>query len=116
MRHHNTNRKFGRISVQRKALMKSLATNFIIAGKITTTEAKAKELRPYAEKLVTTGKAGTISARRLLTSRIGNPKAVKKLVDEIAPKYKERAGGYTRVVKLGHREGDGSPLASIEFV
>src|ERR1035437_3729999 len=116
MRHHNANRKFGLKSNQRRALMRSLASNFINSGKIITTEAKAKEIRPYVEKLITTAKAGTVSARRLITSRIGNPKSVKKLVEVIAPKYKTRAGGYTRVIKLPNRSGDGSRMATIEFV
>ena len=116
MRHSNANRKFGRETNQRHALLRSLASNLINSGKIITTEAKAKEIRPYVEKLVTTAKAGTVTARRLITSRIGNPKSVKKLVEVIAPKYKERAGGYTRVIKLPQRVGDGSRMATIEFV
>ena len=116
MRHHNANRKFGLKSNQRRALMRSLASNLINTDKIITTEAKAKEIRPYVEKLVTTAKAGTVTARRLITSRIGNPKSVKKLVEVIAPKYKTRAGGYTRVTKLVNRSGDGSKMATIEFV
>ena len=96
--------------------MRSLASNLINAGKIVTTEPKAKEIRPYVEKLITTAKTGTVTSRRLITSRIGNPKSVKKLVEEIAPKYKTRAGGYTRVTKLPEREGDGSRMATIEFV
>ena len=96
--------------------MRSLASNLINAGKIVTTEPKAKEIRPYVEKLVTTAKAGTIASRRLITSKIGNPKSVKKLVEVIAPKYKTRAGGYTRVTKMPNREGDGSRMATIEFV
>ena len=96
--------------------MRSLASNLINAGKITTTEPKAKEIRPYVEKLITTAKAGTITARRLITARIGNPKSVKKLVEVIAPKYKTRSGGYTRVIKLPPRVGDGSRMATIEFV
>lgn len=116
MRHHNANRKFGLKSNQRRALLRSLASNLINAGKIVTTEPKAKEIRPYVEKLITTAKSGTITARRLITSRIGNPKSVKKLVEVIAPKYKTRAGGYTRVTKLPPRGGDGSRMATIEFV
>ena len=96
--------------------MRSLASNLINAGKITTTEPKAKEIRPYVEKLITTAKPGTVTARRLLTSRIGNPKSVKKLVEVIAPKYKTRAGGYTRITKLPARVGDVSAMDNIEFV
>jgi large subunit ribosomal protein L17 len=93
-----------------------LASNLINADKIVTTEAKAKEIRPYVEKLVTSAKAGTVTARRVITSRICNPKSVKKLVEVIAPKYKTRAGGYTRITKMINRGGDGSKMATIEFV
>jgi len=116
MRHHNANRKFGLEKNQRHALLRSLASNLINAGKIVTTEAKAKEIRPFVEKLVTTAKGGSVTSRRLLVSRIGNPKSVKHLVEVIAPKYKERAGGYTRVIKMVNRSGDGSKMATIEFV
>jgi large subunit ribosomal protein L17 len=116
MRHQNANRKFGLKTQQRTALMRSLANSLILKGKITTTEPKAKEIRPYTEKLVTTGRAGTLAARRLLASRMGDPKAVKQLMDVVAPKYKARAGGYTRITKLAHRQGDGSSMATIEFV
>lgn len=117
MRHHNVVRKFGRKTGARRALMRSLAKNLIESGKITTTEARAKELRPFIEKLVTHGKDGSVAGRRLLVSRLGGgPSYVKKLVEEIVPKAKERKGGYTRVVKLGKRLGDASPMAVIEFV
>jgi len=114
MRHHNKNRKFGRTKDQRKALMKSLASALIEKGKIKTTEAKAKELRPYIEKLVTRAIKGDLASRRLLLSKIGLQ--TKKLVDDIAPKYKDRNGGYTRVVKLTPRTSDASKMAVIEFV
>jgi large subunit ribosomal protein L17 len=116
MRHSNVKRKFGREKNQRVALMKSLACNLIIRGKILTTEPKAKEIRPYAEKLVTTAKPGTIASRRLLRAKIGDPKAVKKLVEVLAPKYKERTGGYLRITKIPARQGDGSAMATVEFV
>ncbi len=116
MRHQKVNRKFGLKTQQRGALLKSLANNLVLSGKIITTEPKAKSLRPIAEKLLTTAKAGTVAARRLLSTRMGDPVAVKKLVDDIAPKYKDRTGGYTRVVKLPRRRGDGSSMAVIEFV
>ena len=116
MRHQNGNRKFGRGMNQRNALLKSLANNLILTGKITTTEPKAKSLRPYAEKLVTTGRSATLATRRLLSSRLGDPIVVKKLIEEISPKFKERAGGYTRITKLPRRAGDGAAMATIEFV
>jgi large subunit ribosomal protein L17 len=115
MRHHSVTRKFGREKKQRAALLMSLATSLIEREAITTTEAKAKELRPFVEKLVTRAKPGTIAARRVLVSRVGIAPA-KKLVETLAPKYKERAGGYTRITKLPARKSDGAPLARIEFV
>jgi len=115
MRHHNANRKFGRKRNQRKALMSSLAHSLALKGKIKTTEAKAKELRPYMEKLVTLGKKETLASRRLIESRVG-AMAAKKIVLDISPVYKERAGGYTRITKMVQRKTDGAPMAVIEFV
>src|SRR4051812_35285848 len=116
MRHHSNVRKFGREKNQRHALMRSLARNLIRDTRIKTTEAKAKELRPYVEKLVTKAKEASITSRRLINSRIMGAPETKKLVDEIAPKYKERKGGYTRIVKLPARDLDGAKMALIEFV
>lgn len=117
MRHSNVNRKFGRPANQRRALLRALALSLFERGKITTTLAKAKELRPFAEKLLTLGKRGTPTARKLLASRLyNNREIVKKLCDDIAPKYADRAGGYTRVTKLTRRLSDGSAMAVIEFV
>lgn len=117
MRHHNTNRKFGRLRNQRKALLRSLALSLVAHEKIKTTEAKAKELRPYIEKLITRGKDNCLFARRLLIARLGNDTlAGNKIVNEIAVRYKERKGGYTRITKLPRRAGDASPMAIIEFI
>ena len=116
MRHHNVLRKFGRKTGERKSLFRSLALGLITRGKIITTKAKAKELRPYIEKLVTIGKSGTLNSKRLLISRIGSLVATRKIEDEISKKYKERRGGYTRIVLLGERKGDASEMALIEFV
>lgn len=116
MRHHSNKRKFGLEKNQRNALMRSLALALVKHEKIETTLAKAKELRPYAEKLVTRAKTNTIASRRLLISRTGNEMATKKLIDTIAPKYKDRNGGYTRIIKTGRRIKDGSNMAVIEFV
>ncbi|MFA5933688.1 MAG: 50S ribosomal protein L17 [Candidatus Paceibacterota bacterium] len=117
MRHNNTVRKFGRKTNVRNALIKSLALSLIIHDRITTTEAKAKELRPFVEKLVTTAKKGDLASKRMVVSRLINRKPeAKKLIDEIAPKYADRKGGYTRVLKLPRRLSDGSPMAIIEFV
>ncbi len=116
MRHHNHNRKFNRQSGPRRALLRSLAEALIVRGRIKTTESKAKELRPFIERLVTTARPGTLAARRLVISALGTPDRAKKLVDTIAPKYLDRPGGYTRVVKLPPRKSDGAKMAVIEFV
>ena len=117
MRHHDHNRKFGRVRKQRSALLQGLARSLVLHGRIETTEAKAKELRPFIEQLVTKAQPGTIAARRLVSSRLGGaPRATKKLMDEVAPQYKERTGGYTRITKLPVRGGDASRMAVIEFV
>jgi len=117
MRHHNKNKKFGRVRKQRTALMRGLARSLILEESIKTTEAKAKALRPYVEKLVTRGKKDTIFSRRLVSSRLGNSKdAASKLFAEISPKYKDRAGGYTRITSLSKRASDGADMALIEFV
>lgn len=117
MRHHNSKRKFGRKKNQRVALMSSLALNLIVREKIKTTEAKAKELRPFIEKIVTQSKKNTLASRKLVVAKLTNRKTeVKKLFDVIAPKYTDRAGGYTRITKLNPRKSDGAKMAQIEFV
>ncbi|MDP2789304.1 MAG: 50S ribosomal protein L17 [bacterium] len=117
MRHHNAKRKFGKTRKVRNALMNSLALNLIVRGKIKTTEPKAKELRPFIEKLVTLARKDTLANRRLALSKLSNRNPeVKKLFEKIAPKYDKQSGGYTRVLKLGARKSDGAPMAIIEFV
>ena len=117
MRHHNNVRKFGRTSSQRQALMKGLILALIAHGKIETTEAKAKELRPAIEKMITKANMGTLASRRIVISRLYNLTAeANKLINDIAPKYKTRAGGYTRITKLPRRAGDASKMAVIEFI
>ena len=115
MRHHNSNRKFGRERNQRRALLKSLAYSLALKGKIKTTEPKAKSLRPYMEKLVTLGKKQTLASRRILESRVG-ARAARKITGELSVTYKDRTGGYTRITKIGPRTSDASPMAIIEFV
>jgi len=117
MQHHNQNRTFGRSRSQRTALIRGLALSLIEHGKIQTTEAKAKELRPYVEKLVTRGKNDTVASRRLVASNLGEPKneVIQKLFGEISKRYVDRNGGYTRVVKLGETTS-GRREAFIEFV
>lgn len=117
MRHGNQNRTLGRPTRQKTALMRGLAVSLIEHGQIKTTIAKAKELRPLAERLVTYGKEGTVAARRKAATTLGEPKdtVVKKLFDELAPKYKERNGGYTRIIKMGRTQA-GREEAVIEYV
>jgi large subunit ribosomal protein L17 len=115
MNHSVAKRKFGRVRKVRNALMKSLALSLVVNGKIKTTDAKARELRPYAEKMVTQGRTGTIAARRLLVAKIG-VEGAEKLMKEIAPKYAGRSGGYTRITKLPARVSDAALMAVIEFV
>ncbi len=116
MRHHSVKRKFGREKDQRNALMRSLARNLINETKIKTTLAKAKELRPFVEKLVTKAKAGTLASHRILVSKLDGEREAKVLVDTIAKKYADRKGGYTRIIKLSPRTLDAAPMAMIEFV
>lgn len=119
MRHHNVNRKFGRERNARRALLRSLAIALVEREHIETTEAKAKEIRPYVEKLVTYAKTNTIATRRGINSKLGSggDRAAKKLLEVLAPRYSDRPGGYLRVVKSGQRIGsDGASMAIIEFV
>ena len=116
MRHHANTRKFGREKTQRHALMRSLARNLIRDTRIETTLAKAKEIRPYVEKLVTQAKTNSVASRRLLSTRIQGVPEVKKLVDTIAPKYMDRKGGYLRIIRMPKRDLDASPMALVEFV
>ncbi len=108
-------RKLSREKDQRKALMISLARSLFLHGKIKTTKAKAKELSSFAQKMITKSKKGDIACRRFLAARFG-PKISKKLVDETGPKYKDRKGGYVRIIKLAPRKSDGAEMAIIELV
>ena len=115
MRHLNRGRKLNRTSAHRKALFRNLVLALVSHERIKTTDAKAKELRRYADRMVTLGKRGDLSARRLAFAFMQSRDAVKKLFDQIAPRFKERNGGYTRVVKFGVRRGDAAPLSIVEF-
>jgi large subunit ribosomal protein L17 len=115
MRHLNQGRKLNRSGAHRKALFRNLVLALIRSGRIRTTDAKAKELRRYAERMVTLGKQGDLAARRRAFAFMQSRDAVKKLFDEIAPQFKDRAGGYTRVIKYGFRRGDSAYLSIIEF-
>ena len=116
MRHHNKVRKFGRVRNVRRALLSSLASNLFVREKIKTTLPKAKELRPFAEKLVTRAKKNDLATKRLIIAKLGTQNGVKKLFEVIAPKYIDKKGGYTRIIKLGARAVDGAPMAIIEFI
>ena len=116
MRHHRVAKKFGRSTAHRKALMKSLVTNLILAESIETTLPKAKQARKDAEKIVTVARKGTLAARRLASARLQQPKAVQKLFDKIVPAMEGRKGGYTRILKLGTRKGDGAPTCLLQWV
>jgi len=115
MRKLKQGRKLSREKDQRKALLKSLARAIFLHEKIKTTEAKAKEVSMFAEKCITRAKKGDLSSRRILAKYFSKD-LVKKLVNEIAPKYKDRKGGYTRIIKLGPRKSDGAKMAIIELV
>lgn len=117
MRHHNKNRIFGRSRSQRTALIRGLAVSLLEHGKIKTTEAKAKELRPYVEKLITKGKDDTVASRRLVASSLGEPKTavIKNLFEQVSKRYADRDGGYTRIIKLGETLA-GRREACIELV
>jgi large subunit ribosomal protein L17 len=116
MRHGNVYRKFNRKSEHRRAMFANMCAALIQHEQIMTTLPKAKDLRPVVEKLVTLGKRGGLHARRQAIAEIRDTAMVKKLFDVLAPRYKQRAGGYTRVLKAGFRYGDNAPVAVIEFV
>ncbi|XOB40444.1 MAG: 50S ribosomal protein L17 [Candidatus Nealsonbacteria bacterium] len=115
MKKRKKGRKLSRKSNQRRALLNSLARELFLREKIKTTEAKAKEVSGFAEKQITKAKIGNLSSRRLLARRF-SPEVVKKMIDEIAPRYKDRKGGYTRIIKMGPRRSDGARMAIIELV
>jgi large subunit ribosomal protein L17 len=116
MRHRMHGRKLNRTSSHRKAMLANMAAALVKHEQISTTLPKAKELRPYVEKLVTLGKRGDLHARRLLISKVGDLATTSKLIDVLGPRYAERSGGYIRVLKAGFRLGDNAPMAVIEFV
>ena len=116
MRHNVAGRKLGRTSAHRKALYRNLVTDLLNHEKITTTEAKAKEIRSLAERMITLGKEGELHSRRQALSFILDEKVTEKVFTELAPRYAERHGGYTRIIKLSPRLGDGAPMVQIELV
>ena len=116
MRHLKHGRKLGRTTAHRKALLRNLATALLEHERIITTEPKAKELRRVADKLVTLGKRGSLHARRQALQTVQSTTVVQKLFNEIAPRFSERQGGYTRILRLGYRPGDAAAMAVIELV
>jgi len=116
MKHLKKGRTLGRKAGAKKALLKNLARSLFLHEKIETTEAKAKELRPFVEKIITKGKKDTLHSRRLIIAKIGDVLVTEKILKEISPKYKERNGGYTRIIKTGFRAGDSAKMAVIELV
>ena len=116
MRHKSGGRKLQRTSAHRIAMFRNMSASLIKHEQITTTVAKAKELRPYVEKLITLAKRGGLANRRLAQSRLMDDTQLKKLFDVLAERYKDRNGGYTRIIKAGIRASDAAPIAIIEFV
>ncbi|GMR24606.1 MAG: hypothetical protein BMS9Abin37_3175 [Acidobacteriota bacterium] len=116
MRHRVAHRKLGRTTEHRLSLLRNMAASLITHERIRTTVAKAKELRPFVEKLVTLGKRDSLHARRRALSILSSKTVVRRLFSDVSPRFSERPGGYTRILKLGPRQGDGAPMAFIEFV
>ena len=116
MRHNKTGRRLARKTSHRVAMFRNMVTSLLAHEKITTTDAKAKEIRSVAEKMITLGKRGDLHSIRLAASFIREKSVVSKLFSTIAPRYKDRPGGYTRIIKLGTRNGDAAPLSMIELV
>lgn len=116
MRHRIKGRKLNRTASHRRAMLRNMAANLFRHGRIETTTAKAKELRPFAERLITLARRGDLQARRLATKRLGDRKVVGNLFEEVGPRFVDRPGGYTRILKLGSRKGDGAEMALIELV
>ena len=116
MRHRAKGRQLSRTSSHRRALLNNMATSLFEHGRVITTEAKAKELRPFAEKLITLARRGDLHARRLVERRIKDRETLSRLFSEIGPRFAARPGVYTRILKLGHREGDGADIARIELL
>ena len=116
MRHRVAGRKLSRPSAQRQAMLRNLVGDLVRHERITTTEAKAKEARSFAEKMITHGKVGSLHHRRLALSALPNQTVVKRIFDDLAPRYADRQGGYTRIIHLGRRKGDGASMAMLELV
>jgi len=116
MRHMKTGKKLGKTSSHREAMLRNMVTSLLKYEKITTTDAKAKELRKVAEKMITLGKRGDLHARRQALSFVRDKEIVAKLFDELSARYRDLTGGYTRIMKMGNRTGDNAPMSIIEFI
>ena len=116
MRHARKGRKLGRDSAHRKALYANLACSLIEHGRIKTTEAKAKAVKPYAEKMITLGRRGDLHARRQALAELRTQEIVHKLFADVGPRMADRPGGYTRIIKIGHRQGDAAEMVYLELV
>jgi large subunit ribosomal protein L17 len=116
MRHRAKGRQLSRTASHRRALLNNMATSLFEHGRVVTTEAKAKELRPFAEKLITLARRGDLHAMRLVERKIKSREVRERLFKEIGPRFASRPGGYTRILKLGHRPGDGADVARIELL
>jgi large subunit ribosomal protein L17 len=115
MRHLKSGRKLNRSTAHRSALYRNLVASLMTYDRIRTTDAKAKEVRRFADRMVTLGKQGTLAARRRAAAFMRNPNAVRRLFTDVAPRFADRAGGYTRIVKLGYRPGDAAQMSLIEL-
>lgn len=116
MRHNAKGRQLSRTSTHKKAMLNNMAASLFAHGGVTTTQAKAKELRPFAERLITLARRGDLHSRRLVERKIKDRDITHKLFTEIGPRFAARPGGYTRILKLGHRVGDGADVAKIELL
>jgi large subunit ribosomal protein L17 len=116
MRHGKAGSKLGRTSSHRKAMLRNMVTSFLKYEKVKTTDVKAKELKKVAEKMITLGKRGDLHARRQALAFVRDPEVVGKLFSELSERYRQRTGGYTRIIKMGYRTGDNAPLSSVEFI
>ena len=116
MRHRSKGRQLGRTKAHRRAMLRNMATSLFLHERVETTEAKAKELRPYAERLITLARRGDLHARRQVERHIKDRKVAGRLFSEIGPRFAGRPGGYTRILKIGHRVGDGAEVARIELL
>ncbi|MCX6740361.1 MAG: 50S ribosomal protein L17 [Candidatus Parcubacteria bacterium] len=116
MRHRNVNKILDRKKGPREALLRSLATSLVLYEKIKTTDGKAATIKPIVERLITKGKVNNLASRRYLLAHLYGENAVKKVLEELAPRYKDRKGGYTRIIKISARSGDAAKIVQIEFV